>query len=349
MKKPIIGITIGDINGIGPEVIIKLFSSEKIYQYCTPVIYGSTRVLSYYKKVIENKRFQYAKFKTWDDLYKKQATIISTIKQEPIINMGEETEVAARYALDSINTALQDWKDGHIDAIITAPINKNTVAKIADKKFTGHTEYITDFCGDKKSMMLLASDALRVGLVTNHIPLQNVSDKLTTESILNKIEILDQSLKQDFMINGPKIAVLGLNPHAGDRGLLGKEEIDVIEPAIAQAKRKGIYAFGTYSADGFFGSSDFKAFDGVVAMYHDQGLIPFKSLCFDEGVNFTAGIDLIRTSPDHGTAYRIAGKNKADATSIRQALFLAIDVVNKRKEYLETIANKLIPTEKKRK
>jgi 4-hydroxythreonine-4-phosphate dehydrogenase len=338
-NKPVIGISIGDVNGIGPEIIIKLLSDEKIYDFCIPVIYGSTRVLSYYKKALNNDRFKYSNLKDWSQIFEKQTNVVSCIDEQPAIEMGAETESAAKYAFDSLNAALNDWKEGKIDALITAPINKNTVAKIAGKKFTGHTEYITEFCGAKNSVMLLASDALRVGLVTNHLPLSEVAQKLATDLIVEKIDILHQCLVEDFDIQKPRIAVLSLNPHAGDKGLLGSEEIDVIIPAISKAFKEGKYVFGPYPADGLFGSSDFKKFDAVLAMYHDQGLAPFKALSFDDGVNITAGIPMVRTSPDHGTAYNLTGKGEASEQSIRTALFQAIDMVRNRLQYKEIKAN----------
>ena len=337
--KPKIGITLGDINGVGPETIIKVLSDERIYKYCTPIIYGSTRVLSYYKKTIENKSFQYGSLKDWNKPFDSQANVKSCVDGEPQINIGEETEIAGKYALDFINAALKDWKDGHLDAIVTGPINKNTVAKAAEGAFTGHTEYITKFTETDESLMFLVSDRLRVGLVTNHLPLQDVAARIDTASIVRKIEMMDKSLREDFGIHKPRIAVLALNPHAGDKGLIGAEEQDIIIPAISQCSRNGIYAFGPYPTDGFFGSSDFKQFDAVLAMYHDQGLTPFKALVFDEGVNFTAGIPLVRTSPDHGTGYAIAGKGIASEQSLRTAIFCAIDVIRNRAEYAEMTAN----------
>jgi len=330
--KPKIGITIGDINGIGPEIIIKMLSSDSLYAMCTPIIYGSTKVLSYYKKAIKNNKFKYSQLKNWDNLKGKQSFVVNCIDEQPIIKMGEKTDEAGIYAFKSINTALEDWKNGKIDALITAPINKNLVAKAAGEEynFKGHTEYISRYCGNDESLMLLTSDRLTVGLVTNHIPIGEIANKINTKLITNKILLLNNSLKNDFGIHKPKIAVLGLNPHAGDNGLLGKEETEIIIPAINDVKSRSVYAFGPYPSDGFFGTSDYTKFDGILAMYHDQGLIPFKSISFEEGVNFTAGINIIRTSPDHGTAYDIAGKGIASEKSIRNALFLAIDVFRNR-------------------
>lgn len=333
--KPKIGITIGDINGIGPEVIIKMLSDDRIYSICQPIIYGSTKVLSFYKKVLNNDKFKYAHFKDWDQLSCKQSYVVGCIDEDAEICVGQEKDEAGKYALDCIDTALKDWKEGKIDALLTAPINKNLVAKHTTENFKGHTEYIANFCGAKESLMLLTSERLTVGLVTNHIPINLVASKLKTSAITSKIMMLNNSLKTDFGIQKPKIAVLGLNPHAGDSGLIGTEEDEIIKPSINDAMSRGIYTFGPYPADGFFGTSDYKAFDGILAMYHDQGLIPFKSICFDEGVNFTAGLDLVRTSPDHGTAYGIAGKNLASESSMRQALYAAIDIFKNRQEAIK--------------
>ncbi|MFT4970321.1 MAG: 4-hydroxythreonine-4-phosphate dehydrogenase [Chitinophagales bacterium] len=346
-KKPKIGITIGDINGVGPEVIIKMLSNERIFQYCTPIIYGSTRVLSYYKKLLNNNTFRYSALNDWSKLMDKQANVVSTIEDEPEIQVGQETAIAGKYALDAIDKALEDWKEGKIDALLTAPISKNTVAKAAEGKFTGHTEYLAEKTGADDSLMILFADNLRMGLVTNHIPVSEISSKLTKIKVQNKIEQFSKSLVEDFFINKPKIAVLSLNPHAGDNGLLGSEELEILIPAINQSYRNGILALGPYAADGLFGSGNFKKFDGILAIYHDQGLAPFKALTFDEGVNFTAGLDLIRTSPDHGTAYDIAGKNIASERSMRQALFAAIDIFESRTEYKELTSDKLKRTKKR--
>lgn len=332
MTKPKIGITIGDINGIGPEIIIKMLSNDAIYSMCTPIIYGSTKVLSYYKKALNNSKFKYTHLKDWDKLAGKQAHVVNCIDEQPVINPGEETDEAGKYALESIDAALKDWKEGKIDVLLTAPINKQLVAKYAPEGFKGHTEYISSFCGKDESLMLLTSDRLTVGLVTNHIPVGQITNKLTLALVTKKLLLLNNSLKKDFGIHKPKIAVLGLNPHAGDNGLLGKEEETIIAPAIKDMMTRGIYTFGPYPSDGFFGTNDYTKFDAILAMYHDQGLIPFKSISFDEGVNFTSGIDIIRTSPDHGTAYDIAGKGIASERSIQNALFTGIDIFRNRQE-----------------
>lgn len=347
--KPKIGITIGDINGVGPEIIIKMLSDERIYQFCTPIVYGSTRVLSYYKKLLDNNKFRYSALNDWSKLMDKQTNVVSTIKEIPEIEVGQETDIAGQYALDAIDAALADWKEGKIDAILTAPINKNNVARAAEGKFSGHTEYLTKETGAEDSIMILFADNLRLGLVTNHIPVSDITKKLTKINVQKKIEQLNKSLIEDFFINKPKIAVLSLNPHAGDKGLIGSEELEILTPAINQSYRNGILALGPFAADGLFGSGNFKKFDAVLAIYHDQGLAPFKALTFDGGVNFTAGLDLVRTSPDHGTAYDIAGKNLASEKSMRQALFAAIDIFKHRTEYKDLTADKLKKSKKRSK
>jgi len=329
-NKPKVGITIGDINGIGPEIIIKLLSDERIYSFCTPIVYGSTKALSYYKKALKKDKFKYTQLKDWDHLSGKQTFVVNCIDEQPEIQMGSETDEAGKYAFDALNTALNDWKEEKIDILVTAPINKNLVAKFAGEEFKGHTEYIANFCGNNESLMLLTSDRLTVGLVTNHLPIGQVAKKLKLDLVTKKLLLLNNTLKNDFGVHKPKIAVLGLNPHAGDNGLLGEEENNIISPAINDAISRGVYAFGPYPADGFFGTNDYTKFNAVLAMYHDQGLIPFKSISFDEGVNFTSGLSIIRTSPDHGTAYDIAGKNIASEKSLRNALFTAIDVFRNR-------------------
>lgn len=348
-SKPKIGITIGDINGVGPEVIIKMLSDERLYNFCTPIVYGSTRVLSYYKKLMNNDKFRYSSLKDWSHIFDKQTNVVSVIEEDPIIEVGKETAIAGVYALKAIDKAIEDWKAGHIDAILTAPINKSTVSKAAEGSFTGHTEYFAKQTGDKESLMVLFADNLRLGLVTNHIPVSEISNKLTKILVQHKIEQFHKSLVEDFYINKPKIAVLSLNPHAGDKGLIGNEELEILIPAINQCYRNGILSLGPYPADGLFGSGNFKKFDGILAIYHDQGLAPFKALTFDDGVNFTAGLDLVRTSPDHGTAFDIAGKNEASEQSMRQALFAAIDILESRMEYADGVENKLKKSNKTRK
>ncbi len=331
--KPVVGISMGDINGIGPEVIMKALSDVRILKLITPVIYGSTKVLSFYKKLFKLDDFAYQQIQSASEVNFKKINVINCWDENIDIKPGEITGEAGRCAYLALAKATEELKEGHIEAIVTAPINKHNIQHEAFK-YAGHTEYFTEKFGAEESLMLLVSDGLRIGVVTGHIALQQVSVQLTREKIEKKIRILEASLKKDFGINKPKIALLGLNPHAGEEGLLGDEENTVIKPAIEALKAKGMLIFGPYPADGFFGSVQYKKFDGILAMYHDQGLIPFKALAFETGINYTAGLSVVRTSPDHGTAYNIAGKNIASDSSIREAIFLARDIVKNRKELL---------------
>lgn len=331
-QKPVIGITIGDVNGIGPEVIIKVLEDSRLLKYITPVVYGSGKILSYYRKALNIKDFNYFQLKGDQEPNHKKLNVLNLWDETVNITMGQETEEGGKYAFLSIKHAVEDLKNGRLDAVVTAPINKHNIQS-ADFKFPGHTEYLTQQAEVKDSLMLLVDGNLRVGVVTGHIPINEVSEKITKESIDQKLQILEKSLKEDFGISKPKIAVLGLNPHAGDNGVIGHEDEEVIKPCINEWKEKGKLIFGPYPADGFFGNKQYTKFDAVLAMYHDQGLIPFKALSFASGVNYTAGLPFVRTSPDHGTAYNITGKNEADETSMREALYLALDIVKNRKEY----------------
>lgn len=330
-EKPKIGITIGDYNGIGPEVIIKVLQDRRITELCVPIIYGSGKILTKYKRILEIEDFSYHQYSNNSYLNEKKVNVINCWADIQEIQPGKVTEIAGRCAYLAIKRSTQDLKSGFLDGVVTCPINK---ANIQNKEFSfpGHTEYYaSEFAEGKDTLMLLCSPQMRVGVVTGHIPLKEVSSQLTKEKILAKIQILYHSLKEDFGIAKPKIAVLGLNPHAGENGLLGNEEKDILNPAITEFHKKGHLVYGPFPADGFFGSLGYQRFDAVLAMYHDQGLIPFKTLAFDQGVNYTAGLSTVRTSPDHGTAYDIAGKNKANEESFREALFMAIDVVKTRK------------------
>lgn len=328
-EKPVIGITIGDINGIGPEVIIKTFADSRMLRICTPIIYGSTKVLAYYKKALQLEEFNYSQSKDPDQFHSRKINVVNCWGDMVEINTGTVTTEAGTSAYQALEKACEDLKNGHLDGIVTAPINKNNIQN-EKFKFAGHTEYLTQYFGSKESLMFLISGNLRVGVVTGHIPLQEVSKTITKELIISKIELMASSLIKDFGILKPKIAVLGLNPHAGEEGLLGQEEIEIIKPAIEICKSKGMLVFGPFPADGFFGTNQYQKVDGVLAMYHDQGLIPFKTLAFDSGINFTAGLSVVRTSPDHGTAYDIAGKNLASENSMREAVYLACDIVKNR-------------------
>lgn len=346
-KLPIIGITLGDINGIGPEVIIKTLHDQRIADYCTPVVYGSPKVISFWKKAMSHPDFSLHIIKNLDQIHHKKANILVCWDDEVEIKPGEVTDVAGTYAFKSLEAATRDLKEGKIHALVTAPLNKHNIT-VPNHKFTGHTEYLAEQDGNPNHVMMLLCDDLRVGLVTGHVPLKEVAAKITVEGILAKLKTMQSSLQKDFSITKPRIAVLGLNPHAGDNGLLGNEDKDIIAKACAQAQEQGLMAFGPYPADGFFGARTFQKFDAVLAMYHDQGLIPFKFLGFENGVNFTAGLNFIRTSPDHGTAYDIAGKNKADENSFRNAFYMALDLVRRRNENFKLTENSLPFTQHKR-
>ncbi len=330
MDKPKIGITIGDINGIGPEVIIKALNDNRILNYMTPVIYGSTKAISYYRKAFDVNDFNYTHYR--DNKFTHSKINIVNCWEEMIeINAGSVTPEVGAASFKALEKAVEHLKEGLIDAVVTGPINKNNIQS-ENFKFAGHTEYFTESFESKDSLMFLTSERLKVGVVTGHIPLKEVSNKITKDLIIKKLKIMEESLKLDFGISKPRIAVLGLNPHAGEEGLLGAEDGNVIKPAIDELKNKGKLIFGPYPADGFFGKGEYKKFDAVLAMYHDQGLIPFKTLAFNNGVNFTAGLSIIRTSPDHGTAYDIAGKNIANESSMREAIFMAYDIYKNRSE-----------------
>lgn len=324
--KPIIGISIGDLNGISVEVTMKALLDNRTYKTFTPLIYAHGKALTFYRKQLEMEDFNFAQIRNLDEIQHKRINVINVAEECPEIIPGVETQEAGKFALKSLETAVEDLKAGKIQALVTAPLNKNNVNS-EELPFVGHTEYITDAVGSKESLMLMVSEQLRVGLVTGHVPLAKVPENVTQERIIRKAKILLQTLKNDFGITKPKVAILGLNPHAGEDGLLGDEEENIIKPAIHALKDQNQMVFGPYPADGFFGMAHQTKFDGVLAMYHDQGLVPFKSMAFSTGVNFTAGLPVIRTSPDHGTAYNIAGKNIADEGSMRAAIFLAADII----------------------
>ena len=332
--KPRIGITIGDVNGIGPEVTIKALADSRLLNQFTPVIFGSTKVLSYYKKAFDIKDFDYTQYRG-DKLQHNKINVVNCWEEMIEINAGQETKEAGNAALLALTTSVDYLKKELIDAVVTAPISKNNIQS-ETFKFPGHTEFYTQNFEAKDSLMFLTSDGLRVGVVTGHIPLKDVSKKITKELIQQKLKIMEESLVKDFGIKKPRIAVMGLNPHAGENGLLGEEDEKIIRPAITELKNKGKLIFGPFPADGFFGKGDYKKFDGILAMYHDQGLVPFKTLAFNSGVNFTAGLSIIRTSPDHGTAFDIAGKGEADERSMREAIFMACDVYKNRQELEQT-------------
>ncbi|MEI7595331.1 MAG: 4-hydroxythreonine-4-phosphate dehydrogenase PdxA [Bacteroidota bacterium] len=329
-----VGITHGDINGIGYEIIIKTFADARILDFCIPVIYGSSKVASYHKKMVAVEDFNFHIIKNISEIAPKKVNLINCIDKELKIDLGTSTPQAGEASYLSLQYAMKDLKEGKIDFLLTAPINKDNIQS-KDFKFPGHTEYLAKEVDAKDYLMMLVCDKVRVGVATGHVPLHEVSSVLSTDLILNKIKVMNESLINDFGILKPKIAVLGLNPHAGDNGLLGKEEKEIIRPAIDKALENGMSVFGPYPSDGFFGKADYMKFDGVLAMYHDQGLIPFKTLCFDQGVNFTAGLPIIRTSPDHGTGYDIAGKDIAAPDSFRSALYLGLDILKNRNSLKE--------------
>lgn len=329
-----VGITHGDMNGIGYEIIMKTFHDQRMLESITPVVYGSSKVASYHRKSLNISEINFNLVKNAASVIHRRMNIVNVIHDEVKIDLGKSTEIAGQLAFKALETATQDLLQRHIDVLVTAPINKKNM-QTANFRFPGHSEYLSDKAGGKEHLMLMVCDKLRVGVITGHIPLKDVPEALTTELILRKIELLHRSLIRDFGIRKPKIALLGLNPHAGDLGVIGEEDQKVIAPAVEQAWNKNIIVYGPYSADGFFGSNSYVKFDGILAMYHDQGMIPFKTLSFDRGVNFTAGLPFIRTSPAHGTAYDIAGKNLASHVSFREAVYLAIDIFNNRKEFDE--------------
>jgi len=333
-NKPVIGISIGDINGIGPEVTMKALLDNRVIKTFTPVIYAHGKALTFYRKLLNLEEFNFMQIKNAAEVHHKKLNVISVVEDCPEIIPGVETMEAGKLALAALDQAIEDLKAGHIDALVTAPLNKNNINS-PERSFVGHTEYLAEAFGSNKSLMFMVTEGMRVGLVTGHLPLREVAEQVTRGRIREKLEIMIHSLQSDFGIQKPKIAVLGLNPHAGEDGLLGKEEETVIRPVIKEFKDKGAMVFGPYPSDGFFGMMHQQKFDGVLAMYHDQGLIPFKTLAFDNGVNFTAGLPIVRTSPDHGTAYNIAGKNTADEGSMRAALFTAYDILSHKGDWQE--------------
>lgn len=333
-----IGITLGDYNGIGPEVIIKTLEDERIYKFCSVVVYGQKGIISYYSKHLKIQNFNIQEVKDIENLNPKIPNIINCWSEPVEVNPGQLTPEGGARAMVCLNAAIKDLMDKKIDVLVTGPVNKSSISQ-HHPDFKGQTEYLSQLAGNENSMMLLVDDGLRVGLVTNHVSLKDVTGKIDVNLIFSKLEILNQSLKQDFLIHKPRIAVLGLNPHAGDNTLLGKEEKDIIAPAVNRAKEKGMYVMGPFSADGFFGAQQYRHFDAVLAMYHDQGLVPFKTLSFGTGVNYTAGLNIVRTSPDHGTGFDIAGKNLASADSLRNAIFSGLDIIKNRVTYKEMTAN----------
>jgi 4-hydroxythreonine-4-phosphate dehydrogenase len=346
MKKAeniIVGISIGDLNGIGSEVVLKTFEDSRMLELCTPVIFANVKIMSFVKKSFESTSMLHGIDKL-DQIVVGKINVLNLWKEGVDLNPGVNDEKIGQYAIKSFVAATNALKEGLVDVLVTAPINKYNIQS-ETFKFPGHTDYLDqELEGD--ALMLMVQDNLRVGLLTDHIPVSEVASKLTEELIIKKIQTIKQSLIQDFSITKPKIAVLGLNPHCGDGGVIGKEDDSIIKPALKKLFEKGTLVFGPFAADGFFGSNQYEKYDAVIAAYHDQGLIPFKTLSFGKGVNYTAGLNKIRTSPDHGTAYDIAGKGIADYNSFKEAVYLAIDVYNSRNQYKE-ISEKPLKTKER--
>ena len=339
----IVGISIGDLNGIGSEVILKTFEDSRMLELCTPVIFANVKMLSFVKKSFESTSMLHG-IDRLDQIVLGKINVLNVWQEGVDIKFGVNDEKIGKYAVKSFVAATKALKEGHIDVLVTAPINKYNIQS-EEFKFPGHTDYLNQELNGN-ALMLMVQDNLRVGLLTDHIPLNQVASHLTEELIIKKIETIKQSLIQDFSINKPKIAVLGLNPHCGDGGVIGKEDDAILKPALKKIFEKGTLVFGPFSADGFFGSNQYENYNAVIATYHDQGLIPFKTLSFGNGVNYTAGLDKIRTSPDHGTAYDIAGKGVADFNSFKEAVYLAIDIYHSRNQYAE-ISRKPLKTKEK--
>jgi 4-hydroxythreonine-4-phosphate dehydrogenase len=339
-EKPIIGITTGDLNGIGTEVIIKTFSDNRILELCTPVIFSSNKVINFYRKLSPEVTINFNSTKDLTKLNPKQVNIFNCWEDEVPLQPGVLTDAGGKYAIRSLMVATQCLKDGQLDAIVTAPIHKSNT-NLPDFPYTGHTPFFKDKFAAKDVLMILYSNTLRVALATEHIPVSKIASSITKELLLGKISILRESLIKDFGVDKPRIAILGLNPHAGDEGQIGSEEQTIIRPLIETFKQKDAIVFGPYSADAFFANSSYTQFDAVLAMYHDQGLVGFKALAKGEGVNFTAGLPIIRTSPDHGTAFDIAGKDIADPSSFREAVFQALDLLRQRAQHAENTSNPL--------
>ena len=338
--KPVIGISCGDVNGIGIELIIKTFSDNRILEHCTPVIFASNKVINFYRKTMPELNLNFSSIKDFSRINHKQVNLFNCWEEDIQVTPGQLTDEGGKYAILSLQTAVAALKQKQIDGLVTAPIHKKNIQS-ADFNFTGHTPYLKQMFGVNDVVMMLCAGDFRVALVTEHVPVGEVAKHITKEKILSKLYLINQSLQKDFGIEKPKIAVLGLNPHAGDEGLIGNEEESIIKPAIKEAKNNNMLVVGPYSADAFFARRSFDRFDAVLAMYHDQGLIPFKTLASGDGVNFTAGLPAVRTSPDHGVAFDIAGKDKADNSSFLTAIFECIDIFNRRNGFLESHKNPL--------
>lgn len=339
-NKPIIGISCGDINGIGLEIILKVMNDNRILEICTPVIFANNKVINFYRKGLPDININFSVIKEIGKFNPKQVNIFNCWEEDVAVTPGQLNDIGGKYAVLSLNIAAEALKSGKIDGLVTAPIHKKNIQS-DNFDFTGHTPYFKKLFGVVDVVMFMVAENMKVALLTEHVPLKEVAQYVTKDRIISKLQLMNQSLKKDFGINKPKIAVLGLNPHAGDEGLIGKEEIEIIKPAIKDAKQKDIFCFGPYPSDAFFARGQYEKFDGILAIYHDQGLIPFKSLAVGEGVNYTAGLNAVRTSPDHGVAFDIAGKGIADESSLREAIYKCIDILRSRKEFANQYKNPL--------
>ncbi|MGN7784645.1 4-hydroxythreonine-4-phosphate dehydrogenase PdxA [Niabella sp. 22666] len=337
-NKPAIGISCGDINGIGIELIVKAFSDTRITEICTPIIFANNKTINFYRKFAGETNFNFNNVKDFTRINSRQVNIFNCWEEEVAVTPGVLNETGGKYAVLSLQAAVKALQEGAIEGLVTAPIHKSNVQGEAFSH-TGHTPYLKEAFEAKDVVMMMCAQNMRVALVTEHVPVKDVASHITAQAILSKLNLVQDSLKKDFGISKPRIAVLGLNPHAGDEGLVGSEEETIIKPAIKEARNKNILAFGPYSADAFFARGQYEKFDAVLAMYHDQGLIPFKSLSIGEGINYTAGLDIVRTSPDHGVAFDIAGKGIADAASFLEAVYQCVDIIQHRYEYQEQRSN----------
>lgn len=338
-KRILVGITHGDFNGIGYELIIKTLMDSRILELCTPVVYGSPKVAAYHRKALNIENFSFNMIKRPEEALDKRANMINCLEEEIRVELGKLSEQAGESAVASLRMAATDLLEGKIHVLVTAPIHKQNI-RSERFPYTGHTEYLENLSGSR-GMMFMVSETLKVGFVTGHIPLSEVPGRITENLILEKIRIMDRTMREDFLVRRPRIAVLGLNPHAGDEGIIGKEEQEVIKPALQKAAGEGMMVLGPYAADGFFGSGDFRKYDAILSMYHDQGLAPFKAMVFNEGVNYTAGLPVIRTSPVHGTAFEIAGQDLASPDSFRTAIYMACDIFRNRELSKEILKDPL--------
>lgn len=337
-RKIIVGISIGDLNGIGGEIILKTFEDNRMLEFCTPLIFASIKTMSFLKKHCKSK-INFNAITHTDKIQHNKVNVFNVWNEPVNISFGKEDPKIGTYAIKSLTKSVEFLKKGLVDVLVTAPIHKHNIQS-KDFKFPGHTDYLNQEL-EGESLMFMVSNKLRVGLLTDHVPVNEVSNHINEALIVQKVNTVYNSLQQDFSISKPKIAILAINPHAGDNGVIGKEDDTILRPTIEKIKAEGKLVYGPYSADSFFGSNAYKSFDAILASYHDQGLIPFKTIAFGNGVNFTAGLDKVRTSPDHGTAFEIAGKNVADESSFKEAVFSAIEIFRHREEYLHYSKNPL--------